>query len=130
MGQMPLPKETATKAGGVLGLPEAGDFLAEIPCVAHLEPRSLALFGGHHVDIARYIGTPSCSRIWGISIFQLHAQRWSRCVRTSSRISRNDIGRSAWARIHQSGRQLMPLYGRRLSCKPITYTATKLTTCL
>ena len=31
LGQMPLPKETATKAGAALGLPEAGDFLAEIP---------------------------------------------------------------------------------------------------
>ena len=40
--------------------------------------------------------TPLCSRISGTSISPLHARRWSRRAQTSSRISRNDIGRSAW----------------------------------
>jgi hypothetical protein len=39
---------------------------------------------------------PSYSGIWGTSISALHARRWSPCVQTSFRISRNDIGRSAW----------------------------------
>jgi hypothetical protein len=45
--------------------------------------------------------TPSCSRSWGTSISTLHAGRWSPCVQTFSRISRNDIGRSAWAQTQQ-----------------------------
>ena len=45
--------------------------------------------------------TLSCSRSWGTSISTLHARRWSPCVQTSSRISRNDIGKSAWAQTQQ-----------------------------
>src|SRR5262249_17572813 len=44
---------------------------------------------------------PSCSRTWGTSVSPLHARRWSRCPRTFSRNSRNDIDRSAWVRILQ-----------------------------
>jgi hypothetical protein len=43
--------------------------------------------------------TPFCSRIWGTSFSAFRARRWSLCAQTSSRISRNDIGRSAWGQI-------------------------------
>jgi hypothetical protein len=57
--------------------------------------------------------TPSCSRSWGTSISTLHAGRWSPCVQTSSRISRNDIGRSAWAQTQQmsAGGRECTVYG-------------------
>jgi hypothetical protein len=47
---------------------------------------------------------PSCSHTSGIAVSPLHARRWSRCARTSFRISRNGIDKSAWLNHHDARR--------------------------
>jgi hypothetical protein len=73
----------------------------EQPVIADMPTWTGALFSSSWMSPRRHDQvqrTPSCSHNWGTAASLPHARTWSRCVRTSSRISRNGIGMLAWLR--------------------------------
>ena len=73
---------------------------------------SLALLGGHHVDIARYKGHPLAPAAGALQFQRFMLGDGLRAFKLV-RISRNDIGRSAWAQTQQmiAGGRECTVYG-------------------